>query len=374
MPRQCAKTTVAQSQPILLDFTFVRVSLTPVRSVKSSDSNCLETPKRGTNMILRAWKTWLGGGNPRKGRVRQKMTSQSAERLEMRCLPSIDFVGSTTTLIVVRITANENVTVEYDDSVSPAQIVVTDLDTSDEYRRDAGSMSSLRITCSSSSSSRDNEIYFLINSSQAPALVPLTASGLPRVTLTGNGGDDYIDASQTDLRVSLNGGSGNDTLIGGSFDDWFDGGSGNDILWGGSGDDTMLGGPGNDSMSGGDDQDVVNGQAGEDSLTGGDGNDYVYGGAGRDTVDGGDGIDIVKGQGGFDLIIGSYASAVAERNEFRLLRPNSNSPDNGDTFRGGTTGAANIDDRDRQTGDFDEDEEEVFDTSFIDDLDFEILI
>lgn len=61
-----------------------------------------------------------------------------------------------------------------------------------------------------------------------------------------------------------------------------DGGIGNDTIQSGSSADVLLGGDGNDTLDGG---------AGNDSLNGGAGNDLLIGGLGTDTVTGGTGQD-----------------------------------------------------------------------------------
>ena len=313
-------------------------------------------------MTLRAWQNWLRISKPRQRHTRRKLWTRSVEHLEMRCVPAINITG--TSAVTVTLTGNENITIT-DDGTS---LIVTNTDTSDEQTiGDIGTVTSLRITCSSSSSSNGNTIQLLID---GPSV------GLSRVTVTGNGGPDLIDASQSsNLDVSLNGGSSNDTLIGGDGNDTLDGGSsGNDVLLGGSGDDSlvggsgndilsgedgddlMLGGSGNDSMSGGNDHDIVNGESGNDSLFGDAGNDYVYGGAGRDTVSGGDDSDIVKGQGGLDRILDSFDNATDELAAFRAL-----DRDSGETYRGTDTSRAGLDSRDV----FDYDDSEEFDTDFI---------
>ncbi|NML15005.1 calcium-binding protein [Azohydromonas caseinilytica] len=99
----------------------------------------------------------------------------------------------------------------------------------------------------------------------------------------------------------LRGYYGNDTIVGGdgadrlsgytgnepgSFNlsttytdnDWLDGGAGNDLLRGDFGNDTLIGGLGDDRFEGG---------TGDDSLAGGEGDDYFTGGLGNDTIDGG---------------------------------------------------------------------------------------
>lgn len=148
--------------------------------------------------------------------------------------------------------------------------------------------------------------------------------------VNGQGGGDVIIASTglADLTsLDLDGGEGNDLLIGSD---------GIDVLRGGAGNDTLVGGRGND---------IKLGEAGDDLLiwNNGDGSDLMEGGEGRDTVqinganDAGDSfrvdpngdrvrfrrtnlglfsLDIattenldVNGQGGSDVIIGAVGLA-----------------------------------------------------------------
>ncbi|MDO8416668.1 MAG: calcium-binding protein, partial [Agitococcus sp.] len=115
--------------------------------------------------------------------------------------------------------------------------------------------------------------------------------------LHGNGGNDNIL-----------GGTGNDSIFGGTGDDgyfydvnykrvvfagglrgeegddYLDGGDGQDYLDGGSGNDSLHGGADNDSLYGRTGSDQLYGEAGDDSLSSDDGNDYLSGGAGEDTL------------------------------------------------------------------------------------------
>jgi Ca2+-binding RTX toxin-like protein len=71
---------------------------------------------------------------------------------------------------------------------------------------------------------------------------------------------------------------------------------------GGSGDDVIIGGSGNDRLSGGKGKDVILGRGGNDVLKGDEGKDYVSGGKGHDLIDGGKGADKTIGGPGFDHV------------------------------------------------------------------------
>jgi Ca2+-binding RTX toxin-like protein len=189
-------------------------------------------------------------------------------------------------------------------------------------------------------------------------------SGVEQVDLTGNSGNNLLDASAFTLgAVTLDGGEGSDTIAGSaSFGDVLDGGvdvdgtpdtdvlranvsgtvtvddaglTSNGVtdaisnfesvsLTGGSGDDvidasgfsgsaTINGGAGNDSITGAagasllngmSGNDTITGQAENDSISGGAGNDDLNGGAGNDDLNGGDGDDTIAGDLGNDTITG----------------------------------------------------------------------
>jgi Ca2+-binding RTX toxin-like protein len=107
-------------------------------------------------------------------------------------------------------------------------------------------------------------------------------------TIFGGAGDDTIDAYFT-LTSRVDGGSGNDSLLGG-----------NALLIGGSGDDTIIGDDSVDSAFGGDDNDVIRLNGGNDGANGGDGNDFIQGGAGNDSLSGDAGNDTLEGDGPVD--------------------------------------------------------------------------
>jgi hypothetical protein len=117
----------------------------------------------------------------------------------------------------------------------------------------------------------------------------------------GNGADSLrIDESNgvfTDaIATTIEGGNGNDRLVGGAGAVTLSGGNGNDVLIGGAGVETLIGGNG------------------DDSIDGNKGNDVGLLGNGNDTFvwDPGDGSDVVEGQNGTDTMLFNGADA-AER-------------------------------------------------------------
>jgi len=93
--------------------------------------------------------------------------------------------------------------------------------------------------------------------------------------------DDRLDASGVDRWIQLDGGGGNDTLIGGEAGDELNGWDGNDLIQGGGGDDTMDGF--NHPMDG------------ADTMEGGAGDDFYFVGSGDVAIEApGNGIDTVN--------------------------------------------------------------------------------
>jgi ELWxxDGT repeat protein len=162
----------------------------------------------------------------------------------------------------------------------------------------------------------------------------MLVGNVPRATVSGGDGDDYIT-----------GGDGDDVLQGDTGDDRLAGGAGNDDLYGGAGNDVLDGGAGKDIFIGGDDLDTADysGRKGDLSVTldgvagdgerregdnvmadmetvwGGSGNDYLVGSMVRKPtfmfrdgeLDGGDGADtLIGGRGNDSLIGGSQADSL----------------------------------------------------------------
>lgn len=185
--------------------------------------------------------------------------------------------------------------------------------------------------------------------------------------IAGGTGSDSLDASRYADGAILDGGGGNDTIIGGTGDDIIlarglgtgssakiDGGAGHDIFFYNDaeghklvlGDDTSVtifnadgsqdnansagyiknfegigGGTGNDTLDatnfshgatldGGAGNDLLFGGSGDDILYGGAGNDFLFGGTGADTLHGGAGNDILFGGKGEDILQGGAGNDV----------------------------------------------------------------
>ncbi|MBX3210396.1 MAG: hypothetical protein KF850_00025 [Labilithrix sp.] len=157
--------------------------------------------------------------------------------------------------------------------------------------------------------------------------------------VTGGAGDDTLTAA-AGVGATLNGGPGDDTLIGDSGNDTLNGGPGNDLLRGRAGNDVMNGDDGNDTfdeesasngadiMNGGPGIDTVDysartvalvvtmdgaaandGEAGEndnvrgdiENIKGGSGDDTITGNALSNVITGGPGNDVLSGGAGDDV-------------------------------------------------------------------------
>jgi Ca2+-binding RTX toxin-like protein len=149
------------------------------------------------------------------------------------------------------------------------------------------------------------------------------------IVVNGNGGNDRIElAAPVDYgNVTLNGGSGNDTLIGSrntnspiGSTETFIGGSGTDTADYSARTDNLnisLDNKANDgatgehdnvmadveNVTGGSGNDKIVGNPFNNVLKGGGGNDTLYGGAGNDTLDGGSGRDMLFGQDANDTLL-----------------------------------------------------------------------
>jgi Ca2+-binding RTX toxin-like protein len=112
-----------------------------------------------------------------------------------------------------------------------------------------------------------------------PTLVSVTGSEGANDALVVNslGGNDTVNASalpSTVVKLTIDGGTGDDIITGGQGDDLLIGNDGNDLITGGRGNDTALMGAGNDTFvwNPGEGSDIVEGQDGFDTLVFNDAN------------------------------------------------------------------------------------------------------
>ena len=185
------------------------------------------------------------------------------------------------------------------------------------------------------------------------------------VSISGRNGGDRLDVRFLEVPATLDGGPGNDVLIGGGANDLVDGDDGNDDLIGNGGADRLQADSGHDDLRGGPAGDVIDGGTGADTVdyadatgplsidldgnaddgTSGEGdrveadvetvvggpfddriafvsgrhaafgrggNDTLAGGSGTDLLDGGPGDDRVNGGVGSDKLVGGEGSDTAD--------------------------------------------------------------
>jgi Ca2+-binding RTX toxin-like protein len=135
-------------------------------------------------------------------------------------------------------------------------------------------------------------IAFAANNSRQTATTP--SNDVVSITVTATGPfANTIDVSSLSAAdfpsltsVFLNGGDGDDQMVGSSFADRMDGGGDSDDMKGGGGNDELSAGSGDDMLRGEDGADTLNGGAGNDRLVASQGDtDRMDGGSGRDTLD-----------------------------------------------------------------------------------------
>lgn len=151
------------------------------------------------------------------------------------------------------------------------------------------------------------------------------------VWIVAGKGDDSVHVRDLDANVMIEGESGNDKLCyvgtadvrmeGGEGDDLLLGSLGNDALDGGDGQDTLRGGAGNDDLDGGTDNDRLIGNRGDDELSGGDGNDRLTGRRGSDSVSGNDGDDMIRGGPGHDQLDGGQGRDTMRKSHKDTFMP-----------------------------------------------------
>jgi Ca2+-binding RTX toxin-like protein len=207
------------------------------------------------------------------------------ETLETRTLLSVSSLLVGTELSIVS-DDNDSITVR-PDPIDPTRVQIV------QNGQAATTVTGVRVTDIQSITIRGGSGPNLIDLSQVSAA---TFPNLTSVSVNGGDGDDTI-LGTADIGDTIFGSDGNDSIIAGAGSDHIDSGDGHDTVSGGEGDNTIIAGDGNDLVVAG---------AGADSIKGGDGDDTLSAGAGEDTVSGGDGADLINGNDGDDLITGGF--------------------------------------------------------------------
>jgi Ca2+-binding RTX toxin-like protein len=146
-------------------------------------------------------------------------------------------------------------------------------------------------------------------------LIGNSSAGVTNFMNGGEGNDNILFATTRDRLIGTFG--GNDTIsyaTGVNFNgvsapnvitdnlgsNFITGGNGNDSITTGAGDDILFGAPTNLITPGVDGDDTLNGGGGNDTLLGGFDDDYLIGGDGNDSLAGGPGADTLIGGSGSD--------------------------------------------------------------------------
>jgi hypothetical protein len=146
-----------------------------------------------------------------------------------------------------------------------------------------------------------------------------TRAAIAKIAVEGGNSEDRVRIDESNgvfadtIPTTIDGGNGNDELLGGAGAETLLGGNGNDLLVGG-GAGTLSGGNGDDTVAGGPGAETLLGGNGDDSIDGNKGNDVAFMGNGNDTFvwDPGDGSDTIEGQNGEDTMVFNGAG-VAEK-------------------------------------------------------------
>ena len=133
--------------------------------------------------------------------------------------------------------------------------------------------------------------YSTVTASVIGTTVSVTDGGIHSVTFDG------IE------NVTIDTGTGNDTITAGDGSNVLTTRAGNDTITSGNGNNLIYAGLGNDTITVGDGHNRIAAGLGDDTVTAGDGGNHIFGGPGDDTITSGDGRDVIRAGVGNDTIV-----------------------------------------------------------------------
>ena len=293
----------------------------------------------------------ITGTHRRRGITKSTKPSLPAELLEQRTLLSVSSLVINGTDLNIIADGDEDITVRANNGqlevlVGSTERQIPQTPANNIPIMSVGTLTSIRVDGGSQANTIDLSALTVANG----------FSSTLQITVNGGHGDDVLIGSVS-LSSQLRGGDGADILRGGDAADILDGGDGADTIFGdivaanAVGSDATLQAQingGNDTINGGDGADSIQGIAGNDVIDSGDGHDLVYGGQGADSVFadngsdslfGGLGNDTLNGDGGTDVVSGGFDNDLIYGGE---LADTLNGDEGNDIIRG-NSGSDSID-------------------------------
>jgi Ca2+-binding RTX toxin-like protein len=215
--------------------------------------------------------------------------------------------------------------VRYSYGLSPIDVEVTNFASfSNGVVSVLGTSKSDNIDISGEGSGASSVLHATLNGFQQTLNTP----NIFQVSIDGGAGDDTIIGQAGTPAMYAFGGDGNDSIQGGPANDTLSGGAGKNILYGNDGADRLNGSGGYDQLFGGGGDDRLYGNGGDDYLDGGgnvnrlfggDGNDQLFGGNSNDKLYGENGNDTLSGRGGSDIEDGGAGTDTAQQDGTDIL-------------------------------------------------------